>query len=256
MLVKKNNKNLKVANKKLKQKVKYLEAEWSKLNSAKEVLEQEVRELQKTVNNIKENLQSLNVVPVRHQYPIGVIYLYISLVLNASTSLRGASKSLEVFMSTLNFDCSTPSWPCGRLWLLRLGYYKLTSTKEKSEDWIWLADHVIQLGEKKCFVIYGVRQSHLSNIDRALTYKDLEPLAILPVTKSSGEIVFNQLEQTIEQTGVPREIVGDHGSDIKKGIDEFCQEHPKTDYIHDIKHKRVLILKHEFEKDEVWLEFT
>ncbi len=96
----------------------------------------------------------------------------------------------------------------------------------------------------------------MSNIERALTYEDIEPLAILPVTESCGKIVFNQLEQTIEQTGIPREIIGDHGSDLKKGIDEFCKEHPQTSYIHDIKHKTALILKHEFEKDEVWQEFT
>jgi hypothetical protein len=208
------------------------------------------------VESVIDTAQSLNVVPARHQYPIGIMYLYVSLVLTASTSLRGASKSLEVFISTLNFDCSIPSWPCGRLWLLRLGYYKLNRPKEKSDDWIWIADHVTQLGDEKCFVINGIRQSHLSNINRALTYEDIEPLAILPVTKSSGKIVFDQLEQTIAQTGIPREIMGDHGSDIKKGLDEFCKEHPQTSYIHDIKHKTALILKHEFEIDLVWQEFT
>ncbi len=105
-LAKKNNKNLRASNKRLKETVKCLEAELSKLNSAKEVLEQQVRELQKNVESLIDTAQSLNVVPARHQYPIGVIYLYVSLVLTASTSLRGASKSLEVFISTLNFDGS------------------------------------------------------------------------------------------------------------------------------------------------------
>ena len=208
------------------------------------------------MDNIVDTAQSLNVVPSRHQYPIGIIYMYVSLVLTASTSLRGASNALEVFISTLNFNCSIPSWSCGRLWLLRLGYFKLTRLKEKADDWIWIADHLIQLDDKKCFVITGIRQSHLSNIERALTYEDIEPLAILPVSESTGKIVFDQLEQTREQTGVPREIIGDHGSDIKKGIDDFCKKHSKTSYIHDIKHKTALILKHEFEKDKDWQEFT
>jgi hypothetical protein len=255
-LAKKNNKNLRESKKILKEKVKCLEADISKLRSAKEVLEQEVHELQKTVDSIVDNAQALNVVPQRHQYPIGVIYMYISLVLTASTSLRGASKALEVFISTLNLDCSVPSWPCGRLWLLRLGYYKLTRPKEKADDWIYVADHFIQLDDKKCFVILGIHQSQLLNLDRALTFEDMEPLAILPVNESNGTIVFEQLEQTIEKTGVPRAIVGDHGSDLKKGIDEFCNKHSQTVYIHDIKHKTALILKHELETDKDWQEFN
>ena len=244
-------KNLRASNKKIKKKIKCLEAEIPKLNSAKEALEQEVHELQKTVVSQVDTAQALNVVLERHQYPIGIIYMYVSLVLTASTS-----SALEVFISTLNFDCSIPSWTNGRLWLLRLGYYKLTRPKEIADDWIWIADHIIQLDNKKCFAICGVRQSHLSNLDRALTYEDVEPLAILPVDESSGTIVYDQLTQTIEQTGVPREIIGDHGSDLKKGIDEFCKEHPQTVYIHDIKHKTALILKHELENDEDWQEFN
>jgi len=255
-LARKNNKNLRESKKIFKEKVKCLEADISKLNSAKEALEQEVHELQKTVDSIIDNAQALNIVPERHQYPIGIIYMYISLVLTASTSLRGASKALEVFISTLNLDCSTPSWPSGRLWLLRLGYYKLTRPKEKADDWIYVADHFIQLDNKKCFVIMGIRQSQLSNLDRALIYEDMEPLAILPVNKSNGKIVCEQLEQTIQKTGVPCAIVGDYGSDLKKGVDEFCNKYPKTVYIHDIKHKTALILKHELEKDKDWQEFN
>jgi len=51
----------------------------------------------------------LNVIPKRQQYPIGIIYMYVSLVLTACASLRGASEALEIFLSTLNLDCSTPS---------------------------------------------------------------------------------------------------------------------------------------------------
>jgi len=255
-LAKKNIKNLRKSKKILKENIRCLETEVSRLNSAKEALEQEVHELQKTVDSIVNNAPALNVVPARHQYPIGIIYMYVSLVLTASTSLRGGSRALEVFISTLNLDCSTPSWSCGRLWLLRLGYYKLTRPKEIADDWIYVIDHFIQVDNKKCFVINGIRQSQLSNIERALTFEDMEPLAILPVNSSTGDIVFEQLEQTAEKTGIPRAMVGDFGPDIKKGSDEFCKKYPRTIYIHDIKHKTALILKHELEKDEDWQEFN
>ena len=69
-------------------------------------------------------------------------------------------------------------------------------------------------------------------------------------------MVFDQLTETIEKTGIPREIVGDQGSDIKKGIEKFCAEHSETSYVYDIKHKIALIICWEFEQDDVWQEFV
>ena len=31
-----------------------------------------------------------------------------------------------------------------------------------------------------------------------------------------------------EKTGVPREIIADHGSDLKLGIEKFCNQHKET----------------------------
>jgi hypothetical protein len=78
----------------------------------------------------------------------------------------------------------------------------------------------------------------------------------LPVTHSNGEIVYQQLTQTVEKTGLPREIIGDHGTDIKSGIERFCQDHEQTCYIYDIKHKVAAILKRELKDDPHWSEFT
>ena len=60
---------------------------------------------------------------------------------------------------------------------------------------------------------------------------------MFPVTSSNGEIVYQQLGEAIEYTGVPKEIICDHGRDLKKGIEIFCNQHPQTCFIYDIKHK-------------------
>ena len=257
-LANKNVKNLRESKKKLQYEIKDLKLKLSKSNIENEILSKEIEDLKEKTQvlmRLEETAAAFDVIPARQQYPVGISYLYISLVLSAASSFRGAGKSLEIFMSTLNPLCSTPSWTCGRLWLLRLGYYKLTRLKDISDDWIWIIDHVVQLGQQKCLAIYGIRKSHLSTIDRSLTFEDLEPLAIIPVAKSNGDIVLQQLKDTIETTSVPREIIGDHGSDIKKGIDQFCLEYPETSYVHDIKHKIALIAKKEFEGNDIWEEF-
>ena len=156
----------------------------------------------------------------------------------------------------LNIDYSTPSWYSGRIWLLRLGYYKLTRQKEKADDWIWIVDHSVQSGNEKCMVILGIRQSKLPKSETILCHKDVEPLALFPVTKSNGEIVYKQLEDTIAKTGIPKQIISDHGTDVKSGIERFCEKYSSTIYVYDITHKVATVLKRELSTDDRWIEFA
>lgn len=76
------------------------------------------------------------------------------------------------------------------------------------------------------------------------------------MTQSNGEIVYQQLEEARKQTGVPREILSDQGSDLHKGIRQFCQTHPETSAIYDIKHKVATVLKRELGAERAWQEFA
>ena len=163
---------------------------------------------------------------------------------------------METMISSLQLALNVPTWHTGRLWLLRLGYYKLTRPKKQADDWVWIADHTVQIGAEKCLVILGIRLSNLPSVGQCLSHRDVEPIALLPVKKSNKDVVYKQLEATIKKTGVPRLIVGDHGSDLKAGIERFCQEHPETSFVYDIKHKTAAVLKHELARDETWQEFT
>lgn len=191
-----------------------------------------------------------------HTYSAGMITLVCQFILTCSLSFRSASRTLQVLQNYLAIaPDKVPGWHTGRLWIMRLGYYKLTREKEKAEDWVWIIDHSVQIGIEKCLLILGIRLSRLPE-NRALTYQDVEPIELLPVEKSNGEIVYEQLESTVKKTGVPCEIIGDYGSDIKAGIEKFCQVHQETCYIYDIKHKMATLLKRELESTEQWSRFT
>jgi hypothetical protein len=164
--------------------------------------------------------------------------------------------TIEIIVSFFGLPFSVPSWFTGRIWLLRLGYYKLTRKKEQAGDWVWIVDHTVQFGVEKCLVILGIRLSGLPPPGTPVSHEDVEPLALFPVKNSNGEIVYQQLEETIKETGIPREIIGDQGSDLKSGIEKFCKEHQKTCYIYDIKHKTANVLRNELQDDERWQEFT
>ena len=254
----------------LKNRIGFLERSKARLQDKFTELEQELcrvkresRERAEELEAVKkdsnapttEALEAFERVPACHAYSIGHVSLFLSLVLSAASSLRGASRCMEIFMRAFELEYATPSWWAGRLWLLRLGYYKLMQAQEHAGDWVWIVDHTVQLGVEKCLVILGIRLSNLP-VGRSVGHADVEPLALYPVKHSNGEVVFEQLEQSVSKTGVPREIVADHGSDLEAGIERFCKAHPETVSVYDIKHESALLLKHLLQADEDWEAFT
>lgn len=149
--------------------------------------------------------------------------------------------------------------PCantGRMWLLRVGLYELTRPKERADDWVWILDHTVQLGGMKALVIVGVRLSQWEQQERGpLRHEDLTVLDVMPMRHSNGAAVEARLEAVGQQTGAPRAIVGDGGTDLTCGIASFQKTHAGVARLYDIKHKMALLLQGQLEKDARWAKF-
>jgi len=104
-------------------------------------------------------------------------------------------------------------------------------------------------------LISGVRTSTLPPVGESLKLQHLEPLAILPVNKSNGEIVYEQLEELSRQIGVPRAILSDEGSDLMSGINLFCASRPDCSKLSDITHYAARLLKKRLKQNERWQSF-
>jgi hypothetical protein len=152
-------------------------------------------------------------------------------------------------------DVRVASYYSVRLWLLRLGLYQLTRPKQQADDWMWIVDHTMQLGERKCLIIVAVRQSAWNAENRVLSHEDVELIDLVPVTESNGKVVYRQLQASAAKMGVPRAITSDGGSDLHRGIELFRQTHPGTAWLYDIKHKTACLLKHILEGDAAWSAF-
>lgn len=189
-----------------------------------------------------------------HGYGVTTICLVLRLVLNG-VSLRGVPRVLAVFVEALGLPLEIPHWTTGRLWLMRLGHALLTMPLEQADDWAWLADHSVQIGQEKALAIVGIRLSHLPKPGECLRYKDLHLIAWVPRKSWTRQEVDQALEQARQRTGVPRVIVDDHGADLLGGVELFRQRHPQTAEIYDIKHKAACLLKQRLEKEPRWQEF-
>ncbi len=169
--------------------------------------------------------------------------------------MAGASAVLSVLWPTLEAEGEIPHPTTGRAWLLRVGLYKLERPKASADDWVWLADHIIQIGTEKCLNIVGVRLKDLPPPGECLELKHLEPIAVLPVNQSNQQIVHEQLEEKAKELGAPAAIVTDEGSDLLGGVKRFCHSHPETSSLSDITHYGARLLKRRLEKNDRWKDF-
>ncbi len=198
----------------------------------------------------------LQPVPAGHQFPLGVIQLFLNFVLSAASSQRCAAGVLDLLEEIWSDALPAPCPNAGRLWMLRVGLYSLTSPKEKSDDWVFIMDHTIQLGQWKCLVIVGIRLKDWNSDRGPLQHQDVQLLNLTPMEQSTGEKVHEQLLATIEMTGVPRAILSDGGSDLKRAMELLHTTHGKVAHVYDIKHKTALFLKSAFQVDSRWAEFV
>jgi hypothetical protein len=192
--------------------------------------------------------------PKWHSYPVAVIYLGICQVVRAFTGFRGGARSLEITAEVMGGG--SPSYSSIRLWTYRLGYYLLQRPIEHREDRIFITDMTVELGKSKCLLILGVSESRFRQADFCLSQHDTEVLALEIVTQAKGEDIAACLEGLSARIGVPKQIVSDQGSDIKKGIQLYQAKHPEVIYTPDLSHKIACMVKPLLSNDEIYQRFN
>jgi hypothetical protein len=183
-----------------------------------------------------------------------VIALTLQLYLHTGLGRRGVRRVLELLAPWQAL--AVPGSTTVLNWLYRCGLALLQRAPERREDWIYVIDHTVSLGEAKCLVILGIPVSALAECGYSPPHRAMTVLAVEVTTHSTGAWVAGMLAQTAARTGMPVQIVADHGSDLHKGIALF-QDQPAADCIetYDISHRIATLLKAELSQDARWTAF-
>jgi hypothetical protein len=177
---------------------------------------------------------------------------------SACLSFTGIANAMEVFCAQGKIDRAPAPETCIK-WEMKFGLYKLSRPKAIADDWIWLADHVVSKGAYKCLVVVGVRMNTLlQRKDLTLYHEDLEPLGIVPMKMSNGELMEAEFESILAaNNGIPPlAIIKDQGSDLRCGGKAFSEAHPSVINLDDIPHRIARLYEHQLKDDEAWKKFT
>ncbi len=138
--------------------------------------------------------------------------------------------------------------------MAKVGYYKLHSHLEKTDDWIILIDESIQIGPQKYLVILGCREKDLP-LGRSLKLEDLTPLHAVVQTKSDADSVLKALEAVKFRVGNIVGICSDECSNLVNAFKLYQKENPNIIHIPDIVHKLANMLKKQLKDDSEWGQF-
>ena len=188
-----------------------------------------------------------------HHYGSGEVLLSVLLYLSTSAGFRGVSRSFGLFSIYLAGLLKQMSYSTLNHWVLRLGYGLLTQPLPKSNDWIYILDHSIQLGTDRCLVILGVRAQSLGQDGYNLTHQQMQVLDIYIHSKACAQVVYERLGLAAKRSGRPVQVLSDQGADIRKGVALFAQDHPRLICSSDITHKIGCLLKKYLPTDPRWV---
>ncbi|MDJ0578272.1 MAG: hypothetical protein QNJ65_24350 [Xenococcaceae cyanobacterium MO_234.B1] len=195
--------------------------------------------------------------PAQYTYPVFIIQLAIQQRIISFSSWRAIEKNFKLWAQFFNLP--TPDFTTIRQWFLKLGIFELIKSKEKRTDWIFIIDTIVEQGHKKCLLILGLSYQQwtekLKAKKKTLQHHDLDILAIEIVEKTQGEIIESLIDNLANTVGKPLQIISDHGSDIKKGIELYISRNPGIIYTYDFTHQVALWLKKDLSKNHEFLEF-
>lgn len=184
------------------------------------------------------------------------VQMCLDFVLQAATSLRSAASVFRIVQQNMEGECEADvSHTTIRNLILRIGLYEISRPRPLTNDWIWIADHTIQAGTTKCFLVLGIRQADYLALQRPLEHQDMDMLALIPVETSTGPVVHRQFTELAARCGVPLAILSDRGSDLKKGVELLQQDHPDVIGVYDVVHLVSRLLDKILKSDAQWPEF-
>lgn len=100
---------------------------------------------------------------------------------------------------------------------MRLGIASIHDSIEPADDWIWMADHSTQIGQKKVLAVLGVRASSLPEPGQTLKHKDVHVLCVQPGTEWKCPDMVKVYDDLAKRYGAPRAVLVDGAVELREG---------------------------------------
>ena len=213
-----------------------LQAEQRRLDEQLRLAQQERDQARQELQQLREQPLVLPNDPPLPHHTYGPSMISVCIQLAKKLGLRASTEALKIVLDWLSIPAKIPCWTSVRQWLCRMGTDEITHSRERHEDWIWLADHSNQIGQEKVLTILGIRECHLPPPGRTLRHQDVRVLAVLPGTRWKREDVSEQYRLLSEEIGIPKMLLTDGAVELRESAHVLEKDGKKPVLLRDLKH--------------------
>ena len=142
-------------------------------------------------------------------------------------------------------------------WTLRAGMAVFNAVGHTDEPWLAIIDCSIDIGTRKALVVLRVPLSALHQREGAIGLQDCECIGLKIATRWNGPLVRDALVEIFSKAGMPRGIIKDGGTDLKKGVQLYreVKDTKQVWVIDDVGHVAANALKAEFAERSAFSKF-
>ena len=172
----------------------------------------------------------------------------VMLVIEGTVSFRAVPRIWGVLQRLGWAQIQIPHFTSVIHWTLRAGMTLFNEVGPADEPWIAVIDCSIDIGTRKALVVLRVPLSALHQKQDAIGLQDCECVGLKIATCWNGPLVKDALADIFGQAGMPRAIIKDGGTDIKRGVELYqaANDAEHVQVIEDVGHLAANALKAEF----------
>ena len=172
----------------------------------------------------------------------------VMLVIEGTVSFRAVPRIWGVLQRLGWVQIQIPHFTSVIHWTLRAGMTLFNEVGPADEPWIAVIDCSIDIGTRKALVVLRVPLSALHQKQDAIGLQDCECVGLKIATCWNGPLVKDALADIFGKAGMPRAIIKDGGTDIKRGVELYQAAHDAehVQVVEDVGHLAANALKAEF----------
>ena len=172
----------------------------------------------------------------------------VMLVIEGTVSFRAVPRIWGVLQRLGWVQIQIPHFTSVIHWTLRAGMTLFNEVGPADKPWIAVIDCSIDIGTRKALVVLRVPLSALHQKQDAIGLQDCECIGLKIATRWNGPLVKDALTDIFGKAGMPRAIIKDGGTDIKRGVELYRAAHDAehVQVIEDVGHLAANALKAEF----------
>jgi len=181
----------------------------------------------------------------------------VMLVIEGTVSFRAVPRLWGVLQRLGWVQIQIPHFTSVIHWTLRAGMTIFNEVGPVDEPWLAVIDCSIDIGTRKALVVLRVPLSALHQKQDAIGLQDCECIGLKISTRWNGPLVQDALLDIFGKAGMPRAIIKDGGTDIKRGVELYqeAQDAQQVQVIEDVGHLAANALKAEFEHRAAFSKF-